>query len=106
MSMKTWYSKAVGDGVEAFEPSQRLFDAFNLLDVVVKLSPGIGIFSRYDLRANIVTWYFSPEAIDLAKSLGATPCEKPAPSKGFGLLVGYMQSWETHFPGYVGGGGT
>jgi hypothetical protein len=39
--MKTWYSKAVGDGVEAFEPTQRLFDAFNLLEVAVKLGPGL-----------------------------------------------------------------
>lgn len=103
--MKNWHSKAVGDGVEAFEPTQRLFDAFNLLEVAVKLGPGLGIFSRYDLRANIVTWYFSPEAIDLAKSFGATPCEMPAPSEGFGLIVGNIRSWETHFPGYVGSGG-
>jgi len=103
--MKTWYSKAVGDGVEAFEPTQRLFNAFNLLEVAVRLGPGFGIFSNYDLGANIVTWYFSPEAIALAKSCGATPCKKPAPREGFGLLVGNMQSWETHFPGYVGARG-
>jgi hypothetical protein len=103
--MKIWHSKAVGDGVEAFEPTQRLFDAFNLLEIAVKQEPGLGVFSRYDHHANIVTWYFSPEAIDLAKSFGATPCEKPAPSEGFGLLVGYMQSWETHFSGYIGAGG-
>jgi hypothetical protein len=99
--MTTWHSKNVGDGIEAFEPSSKLHEAFFALAKAGGLSPSIGVFSRYDLRANVVTWYFSPEAALLAQAFSAAPCEKPTPEPGFGLLVGDMRSWEAHFPGYV-----
>jgi hypothetical protein len=102
----TWYSKDMGDGVESYAPSQRLFDAFTAFAAAGNIPRGIGVFSNYDLRRNVVTWYFSPETEALAKAFGASPCPKPTPVRGFGLLVGSAFSWEVHFPGYVGGAGT
>lgn len=99
--MSTWHSKDVGDGVQSFVPSQKLHEAFVALAKGGGILPGAGVFSRYDLQANVVTWYFSPQATSLARSFGASPCEKPTPTKGFGLLVGDACGWEIHFPGYL-----
>jgi len=100
--MYTWHSKAVGDGVAAFQPAMQLHQAFLTMATTSGGVPAnAAVFSHYDLHANVVTWYFSPEAESLGKAFGATPCEKPTPSKGFGLLVGDARSWEAHFPGYV-----
>lgn len=101
----TWYSKEMGDGVESYAPSQRLFDAFTAFAGAGSVPRGIGVFSNYDLQRNVVTWYFSPEADVLGKAFGASPCAKPTPAHGFGLLVGSALSWDEHFPGYVGGRG-
>jgi len=103
MPTHNWFSKDVGDGIQASEPTSRLHEAFMALAISGNTSPDIGVFSRYDLQANIVTWYFSPEASSLAATFGATSCEKPEPQEGFGLLVGNARSWEAHFPGYIGG---
>lgn len=101
--MSKWQSKEMGDGVDAFAPSQQLFQAFETLELsqAGALPPGIGVFSLYDLRRNVVTWFFSPEAEVLAQAFGASPCEKPTPVEGFGLLAGSTLSWTEHFPGYV-----
>jgi hypothetical protein len=100
--MDTWHCKEVGDGVAAFQPAMNLHQAFLAMAQASGGVPAnIGVFSYYDLHANIVTWYFSPEATALAKTFGAIPCDKPVPSEGFGLLVGDARSWEAHFPGYV-----
>lgn len=98
--MKNWYRKDVGDGVAAYGPSGKLFEAFEVL-AARGLPPNISVFSRYDLMKNVVTWWFSPEAQALAQAFGAEPCEKPQPAEGFGLLVGDANAWEGHFPGYI-----
>ena len=99
--MNTWHSKDVGDGIEAYAPSSKLHEAFFIMAKAGGVPTNIGVFSRYDIRANMVTWYFSPEASILVEAFSATPCEKPVPSRGFGLLVGDARSWEAHFPGYL-----
>lgn len=102
LTMTTWHSRAMGDGVEAFEPSMQLHETFIAF---ARARGGVpahaAVFSRYDLQANIVTWYFSPEATTLAKAFGAAPCEKPISAEGFGLLSGDARAWEAHFPGYI-----
>jgi len=101
--MDQWQCKEVGDGVAAFQPAMELHKAFLALGLATgRIEQGFGVFSYYDLSTNMVTWYFSPEATALAKTFGASPCEKPAPSPGFSLLAGDGRSWEVHFPGYVG----
>lgn len=97
--MGTWFAKAVGDGQEADGPTRELFDAFAALETASEVEPGTGVFSRYDLEVDAVTWYFSPEAAALARTFGATPCEKPAPDEALDLLVGSASSWDRHFPG-------
>ena len=100
--MDTWNSKSVGDGVAAFQPSMQLHQAFlNMASASAGVPANAAVFSYYELDTNVVTWYFSPEATSLAKMFGATPCDKPTPSKGFGLLVGDGRSWGAHFPNYL-----
>lgn len=100
--MDSWQYKEVGDGVAAFQPAMELHKAFfALAQAGAGMTKGFGVFSYYDLDENMVTWYFSPEAATLAKVFGASPCEKPIPTPGFGLLAGDARSWEVHFPGYV-----
>lgn len=100
--MSTWHSKAIGDGIEAFEPSMRLHEAFfSLARNGGSVPENAAVFSRYDLDSNVITWYFSPEAASLASAFGAAPCEKPLPSEGFGFLSGDTRAWQAHFPGYV-----
>lgn len=99
--MDTWNSIAVGDGVAAFQPSEQLHQAFLVMAASGGVPKNAAVFSCYDLEANVVTWYFSPEVTNLARTFGATPCDKPTPSKGFGLLIGDGRSWMAHFPNYL-----
>ncbi len=99
--MSQWHSKDVGDGVEAFGPSGQLFDAYETLAIGGGSTKNAAVFSAYDLRRNVVTWWFTPGAAQLAKAFGASPTSKPTPAKGFGLLVGDMNAWEAYFPGYL-----
>lgn len=75
--MNQWYSKELGDGVEAYAPSHKIQEAFFPLFSAAGNPIDMAVFSRYDLERNIVTAYFSPSAAALAKSFGAQPCEKP-----------------------------
>lgn len=96
--MSDWYSKALGDGVEAFTPTTQIQEAYMLLATATNLPMDCAVFSFYDLRANVVTAYFSPSAHKLAESFQATPCSKPENREGFGLLVGDMRVWGLLFP--------
>lgn len=102
-----WYSKPLGDGVEAYAPSSAIQEAVmaSITASVTAGQPnsGAAVFSAYDLEANVVTVWFTPELEHIAPAFGANPCEKPNPAEGFGFLVGYPAAWEVHFPGYVPG---
>lgn len=95
--MSTWYSKTLGDGVSAHEPSYLIKRAFVPAWVSAGCPITMAVFSRYDLRENIVTVYFTPEAEQLAKSFNATPCEKPSADR-LGTLVGHPLAFEAHYP--------
>jgi len=99
--MDSWYSKDLGDGVAAFGPTTKIQEAFLELAKNGVYSHDLAVFSRYDLRKNVVTVYFTPSAQLLAEAFDATPCEKPVPEEGFALIVGDARSWEIHFPGYL-----
>ena len=99
--MDSWYSKDLGDGVAAFGPTRKMQEAFIELAKAGVYSHDLAVFSRYDLRRNVVTVYFTPSAQLLAEAFDATPCEKPVPEKGFSLIVGDARSWEIHFPSYL-----
>ena len=98
----TWFSKRLGDGVDAHGPSTRILDAFMPVYIASGQPPNMAVFSRYDMKENVVTVYFTPEAANLALTHGASPCEKPS-SEDIGLLAGDQTAWQTHFPDRVAG---
>lgn len=93
----TWHSKDLGDGVDALVPTTQIQEAFEAAYVAAGQPAGMAVFSRYDLRVNVVTVYFTPEASVLAHAFGASPCAKPS-SEGIGLSVGEHRAWERYFP--------
>lgn len=96
--MNQWYSKELGDGVEAYAPSHKIQEAFFPLFSAAGNPIDMAVFSRYDLERNIVTAYFSPSAAALAKSFGAQPCEKPKRENRLGLLVGDQRCLQLFYP--------
>jgi hypothetical protein len=100
-----WYYKSLGDGVEAYAPSRAIQEAV-MASIVASAAAGhantgAAVFSAYDLEANVVTVWFTPELEHIARAFGATPCDKPRPAGGFGFSAGYTDAWEIYFPGYV-----
>ncbi|WP_049631992.1 hypothetical protein [Cellvibrio sp. pealriver] len=98
--MSNWYFKELGDGVAAFGPSTKIHEVFIQLAQSGMDMMEIAVFSHYDLKRNMVTLYFTPEAEILARSYGASTCEKPEPKEGFSLLVGEFGILKKHFPNY------
>lgn len=92
-----WYSLALGDGVDALAPTHKIQDAYMAWALTTKLPGDCAVFSFYDLRANVVTTYFSPSAAPLAVAFGAKPCASPENREGFGMLVGSADAWELLF---------
>ena len=86
--MATWYSKDLGDGIDAHAPSTRIQEAFTAMCIAGRQPLDFAVFSRYDLRRNVVSVYFSPSAHALASAFSAVACQKPGNEEGFGLLVG------------------
>lgn len=97
--MMQWYSKDLGDGVDAFAPSGQIQTAFLPAFLSAGQPIDMAVLSRYDLEKNIVTVYFSPAAAVLAEMFGATPCEKPRKERRLSLLVGDQRSLEFFYPG-------
>jgi len=95
--MNTWFAVALGDGIEAYEPSQKIQEIFTPVFVAAGLPFDMAVFSRYDLDENIVTAYFSPSAHAIAKLFNATLCEKPS-RPDLTLLVGDVRCWDIFFP--------
>jgi hypothetical protein len=95
--VETWYRKALGDGAAACAPSLRIQQLFPSLFTASGQPSSMAVFARHDRKANRVTAYFSPRAVELAALFGAEPCDKP-PSDGIGLLVGAARSWTIFFP--------
>jgi len=94
-----WFSKDLGDGVAAFQPTGEIQEAFVTFFSASGCPVDMAIFSRYDLSKNIVTVYFTPSTERFARGLGAVPCDKPE-SKGIGLLVGDQGAWDFFFPNH------
>jgi hypothetical protein len=95
--MDTWFCKSLGDSAAASAPSLRIQKLFSPLYAASGQPASMAVFARHDRKANRVTAYFSPRAVELAALFGAQPCDKP-PSDGIGLLVGDARSWAIFFP--------
>ncbi len=93
-----WFAKELGDGVDAAAPRAEIQKTFKAAYVSAGKPPGMAVFTRYDLEANVVSVYFTPEAAFLASVFSAHSCDKP-PAEGIGLLVGDDRAWEIYFPG-------
>jgi hypothetical protein len=97
MDVTTWYSKELGDGIEAVVPTDQIQQSWLLLCAAARQPVEVAVFSTYDTRSNVVTAYFSPAAHALARVVGAVPCEKP-PRQGLRLMVGDERCWDHFFP--------
>lgn len=93
-NLNQWHSKELGDGVQAFGPSDQIKQAFLPLFVAAGQPTDMAVLSRYDLERNIVTVYFSPRAAALAKMYDAIECDKPKNEKGLGILVGDQRCFQ------------
>jgi hypothetical protein len=63
---------------------------------------GMALFLRHESERQLhcdVKLYFSPVCEALARSVMATPCERPAPD-GLSLVAGSEDAWLVLFPGY------
>ena len=95
--VRGWSSVTVGDGIDAQGPTTRIQQAYTALELATTLPTDCAVFSFYDLGANVETIYFSPSALQLGKSFGATPCEPPENKEGFGMLIGSQSAWSQLF---------
>ena len=95
--MAQWRSKVLGSGVDARIPSQEIHRAYLSYALRHGENSGAAVFCRMDLRANIVTAYFTPEAAVLAVQFGAEPCAKPERTGRLGLMAGSERDWVKHF---------
>ena len=97
--MSQWYSKEIGDGIQAYGPSHTIQEAWLPLFASSGQPTDMAVFSRYDTENNVVTVYFSPGASALATMFDASLCEKPKKENRLGLLVGDAGCWQLFFPG-------
>lgn len=92
---QTWFSKSfVGEEVAARARAI-------LQDAATRLNPkpkNMAVFRQSN--GPRCTFYFSPEAAELAKVLGATRCSKPKPNANTTIVVSDGTPWATHFPGF------
>ena len=95
--MPTWYSVDLGDGIDAYVPTRQIKQQFSSLYERSGKPKDMAIFSRYDMRSNIFTVYFSPLAAELAMEYSATPCDKPD-QENLSLLAGHNRSVTELFP--------
>ena len=100
--MKDWFCLNLGDGVQAFEPSHRIMDAYANAYVASGAPTDMAVFTQHDQgeKRNLIFVYFTPSASLLAQAFGAVSCEKPS-SDGISLLVGDVRAWDIHFPDHV-----
>lgn len=96
--MTQWYSKELGDGVDAFVPRHEILQAHQAFTLANRGTGGAAVFSRYDAETNVVTVYFSPAAEVLALQFDASSCDKPVPGDGLQLLAGVANDFAAHFP--------
>jgi len=94
---KSWHRKIVVH--PATTVSRELDDSFRALCAAQNGKPnGAAIFIDVDAKTNTTTFYFSPEAQRVAKTIEADVCAKPKPTASIRLSIGDPQSWDIHFP--------
>jgi hypothetical protein len=98
--MKQWYSKELGDGMLAYEPSEQIISVFQTLFAAAGNPAEMAVFTRHESEGRLhceVVAYFSPAAAEVARMVDAAPCAKPERTD-LGLLAGGESSWNLLFP--------
>lgn len=99
--MDQWYSKELGDGLMAYEPSEQIIAVFQPLFAAAGKPIEMAVFTRHESEGRLhceVLAYFSPAAAEAARLVEAEPCEKPLRA-GLGLLAGEEGCWSVLFRG-------
>ena len=90
MHMNTWYTLNLGDALLADRELERIGTLFASEAAQHTQNGDMAIFIRHESEGRLhcaVTLYFSPAAAALARTLGATPCPRPAMTD-LGLFAG------------------
>jgi hypothetical protein len=101
--MATWQKLSFFDSAvesAAFDKLETAFSAWAASRPGAEVPHGSGVFSTLGGEPNQGLWYFSPDVHALGEAFNATPCEKPTPTRNFGLLVGESRSSMIHFAEY------
>ncbi len=100
VSVQTWYSVSLGDGMMAPMPSAEMEEHFQRTFVKAGKPLNMAVFTRSESEGRLhceVIAYFSPAASEVAQAFDAEPCEAPVRS-GLGLLAGDPSCWSVLFP--------
>jgi hypothetical protein len=95
-----WFTKNLGDAMLAGDALAQLEALFLSTYGESVHSDRIGVFIRHESEGHLhceVKAYFSPDTVNLAKTLDADPCTRPS-RDGLSLLAGSEAAWKTHFP--------
>ena len=98
--MTTWQKLTFSDPdaeSRAFNQLEKAFMGWAASHPGAAVPHGSGVFSTLDDETNQGLWYFSPDVHALGQAFRAEPCDKPTPTRGFGLLVGESRSTMVHF---------
>lgn len=88
--MHVWYSKNLGDAMLADEQLEQLRALFLPAWKMANCPHEMAIFIRHESEGRLhceVMAYFSPACVEVAKTIGATPCRRPL-QDSLGLLAG------------------
>ena len=95
----TWYSLPIGDGMTSSGPSDEIRERFQSIYESAGEPAEMAVFSLFDSEGRPqcqVTAFFSPACADLAREMGARPCNPPSRS-GLSLLAGSESAWTALF---------
>ncbi len=98
--MNIWFSKNLGDAMLAYLALENIKAVCGEAYQKANCSNDMAVFLRHESEGRLqceVKIYFSPAIGDIAKSLGASPCEQPT-RYGLSLLVGSQAAWSMFFP--------
>lgn len=94
----TWHSTSLGDGVSAPIYMAEIAALFQPFFEAAGRPAEMAVFTRHEpgrLHCEVMV-YFSPAAEQVAKVVGAQPCESPA-RQGLELLAGVTECWSAIF---------
>ncbi len=98
--MKCWFTSNLGDAMLAGESLEHIKELFLAAYETNDSRRERALFVRHESEGRLhceVKVYFSPATDIVAKTVNATPCNKPS-SDGLSLLVGSEESWSVLFP--------